>query len=95
MIAVRKAEIETRSLIECKRYDPTRNSVGVKIVRELHGVVTSQGATNGIIATTSYFTRKAKQHIEQNPWQLEGRDLDGVMSWVRKYLHLRAVDRKL
>ena len=94
VIAVRKAEIETRNLIECKRYDPSSHNVGVRIVRELHGVVTSHRATKGIIATTSYFTRDAKQHIEQNHWQLEGHDLDGVMRWVQKYLHLRATDRK-
>lgn len=88
VIAVRHEEIKTRSLIECKRYDSS-NKVGVGVVRQLHGVVAAEKATNGIVATTASFTRDAQRFIAQNRWLLEGRDLNGVLDWITRYLRAR------
>ncbi len=51
-------------LIECKRY---KKPVGVKIVREILGVISSEKVNKGVIATSSHFTRGAKQFASDNP----------------------------
>lgn len=57
VIAVRKEAIGTMMvLVECKRY-AAENKVGVEVIRSLNGVVQQKGATRGVIATTSYFTK--------------------------------------
>ena len=53
-----------KTLIECKRY---RKPVGVKIVRELLGVISSEKVNKGVIATSSSFTRGAKELALDNP----------------------------
>ena len=82
VIAVRKLEANVRFLIECKRYGPS-HKVGVELVRALHGVTTHEKATKGILATTSTFTRGAKSFFDDHMWELEPRDFDGVVDWVK------------
>lgn len=53
-----------KTLIECKRY---KKPVGVKIVRELLGVISSEKVNKGVIATSSSFTRGAKKLASENP----------------------------
>lgn len=48
-------------LIECKRY--SQKKAGLGVVRGLYGVVESERATRGIIATTSVFTRGRSARI--------------------------------
>jgi restriction system protein len=81
IIAVKQLEANIRFLIECKRY-ATRNKVGVGIVRELYGVKTDEKATKAILATTSSFTKGAKDFFSRHVWELEPRDFDGVVEWV-------------
>ena len=83
VIAVKKAEVASRYLIECKRYDP-RNKVGVSIVRALYGTKAHHKATKAILATTSYLTNDAEEFIDDHCWELEARDHDGVIDWVKK-----------
>ena len=85
VIAIKRAEVNVRFLIDCKRPDPG-NPVRLGSVRELHSVKVSEGATKGILATTTYFTRDAKIFIEQHPWELEGRDFEAIREWVAQYL---------
>jgi restriction endonuclease Mrr len=85
VIAIKRAEVNVRFLIDCKRPDPG-NPVRLGAVRELHSVKVSEGATKGILATTTYFTRDAKIFIEQHPWELEGRDFEAIREWVAQYL---------
>ncbi len=87
IIAVRQSPANIMLMIECKRWN---QNVGVKIVRELHGVVTHRGATKGIIATTSSFTKDAKTYLDstQTRWKLEGADLDRVIDWLRLYQNI-------
>lgn len=89
VVAVRRAETTTRSLIECKRYAVDRK-VGVGVVRNLLGVVHSTRSTKGIVATTATFSRDAKQYINENQWQLEGHNLEGVIDWINRYLRKRS-----
>jgi hypothetical protein len=79
---------ECKYLIECKRYTEP-NKVGIQPVRSLHGVVTDERATKGIIATTSLFTSPASEFLERNRWTLEGRDFNGVVDWLKTYQRLK------
>lgn len=81
VIALKESEANLRFLIECKRY-ARGNKVGVGIVRELYGVKTDEKATKGILATTSSFTRSAKDFCSRHLWELEARDFDGVVDWI-------------
>jgi HJR/Mrr/RecB family endonuclease len=45
--------------IECKRYNPNKR-ISVDLVRGLYGVTESEGASLGLVVTTSSFTRDAK-----------------------------------
>ena len=85
IIAVKRAEVQTRFLIECKRPDPG-NPVGVSTVRELYGVKVDDGASKAIIATTTYFTADAKAFSERHKWELETREFDDIHEWINKYL---------
>jgi Restriction endonuclease/RNA recognition motif. (a.k.a. RRM, RBD, or RNP domain) len=83
VVALRRAEVDVRYLIQCKR-PRIGKAVRVQPVRELLGVVTDSGATKGIIATTVYFTSPARKFLDRHHWRLEGRDYDGLVDWLRR-----------
>ena len=85
VIAIRRKEVETRFLVECKRPDPG-NPVGVSTVRELYGVKADDGASKAILATTTYLTPDAKLFIERHRWELEAREYDAIHEWISTYL---------
>lgn len=89
IIAVRSAE-QRRLLVECKRYQ-TR-PVGVAIVQRLGGVLLGDPATQGLIATTSHFSRDALEFLarDQVKWVLSGRDYHGIIDWLAEYERARA-----
>jgi len=68
-------------LVECKRYTPP-NKVGVSIVRSLHGVVQQQQANAGIVVTTSFFTKGAREFQEDSPHQMHLRDFLSLQEWL-------------
>lgn len=68
-------------LVECKRYTPP-NKVGVQVVRALHGVVQQKRANAGIIATTSFFTKGAKDIQQELKYQLHLRDYIELQKWL-------------
>jgi HJR/Mrr/RecB family endonuclease len=78
----------SKYLIECKRYAAS-NKVGVQPVRSLYGVLNDEGATKGILVTTSSFTGPAQEFLDRHKWVLEGRAFDGIVDWLREYQHLR------
>jgi len=80
--AIRGGEADVRFLIECKRYAKNR-SVDVSVVRSLHGVISDQGATKGILATTSTISGPAQKYLAVHKWQLEGRDYSGIVAWAK------------
>ena len=51
--------------VECKKYAPDHH-VGIDIIQRLYGVISAEHATGGIIATTSSFTRDAKDYIRKH-----------------------------
>jgi hypothetical protein len=85
IVAIRRREVETRFLIECKRPDPG-NAISVSTVRELYGVKVDEGASKAILATTTYFSADAKQFFEKHRWELEPRDYHAVHDWISEYL---------
>jgi CheY-like chemotaxis protein len=74
---------EAMFLVECKRYVPP-NKVDVSVVRQLFGVVQQERASGGIIVTTSYFTKPAKDFAASIPYQLFLRDFDYLTRWLKK-----------
>jgi L-asparaginase len=71
------------SLVEAKRYEPN-NPVGVSVVRNLYGVVSSENAARGIVVTTSRFTRDAKNFQEANLNRLSLHDYEDICNWLGK-----------
>ena len=85
IIAIRSVDgIVSKLLIECKRYVPP-HKVDVGWVRQLYGVRQMEKATKALLATTSYFTRDARQLEAQHLYELELKDYDAVTTWVREY----------
>jgi hypothetical protein len=82
IIAIKHAESSVRYLIECKRYSAERK-VGIVPVRALYGVKTDEKATKAILATTSGFSREALEFFERHRWELEGRDFNGIVDWLK------------
>lgn len=72
-------------LVQCKHWEAEQ--VGVKIVRELYGVVAAEGATKGIVVTTGYFTRDAEIFAQGKPLLLiRGNELSRLIEEGQKAL---------
>jgi len=70
-------------LAECKRYD-SHNPVGVHYIRSLYGVLEQERATKGIIATTSYFTRGARELAQDLKWRISLKDYTDLKLWIHR-----------
>jgi HJR/Mrr/RecB family endonuclease len=84
IVAISRREFESRYLIECKRPDPG-SPVSVSTVRELYGVKEDDRATKGIIVTTTSLTKDAREFIQKHRWELEGKEYDDIVEWLRRY----------
>jgi len=69
--------------IECKKYSPNY-PVGVRAIRELHGAVSADKATAGIVVTSSYFSRPAKEFTEKIKNQMSLIDFSNLKKWIDK-----------
>lgn len=69
-------------IVQCKKYAPD-NPVGVGLVRELYGVVEAEKATAGILATTSFFTKPAKEFQKQIEFRVSLQDYLGIQKWLK------------
>jgi HJR/Mrr/RecB family endonuclease len=85
IIAVQKSIITGPNfyLVECKRYKRERR-VAVGTVRSLLGVVESQRGTKGLVVTTSFFTRDARQFAATNEKRMDLSDFDKIVSWLNQ-----------
>lgn len=72
-------------LVECKRYAPSR-PVGVGLVRMLYGVIEHEGASSGIIVTTSTFTAEALRFRSKVEYRLHLKAYSDVKTWIRRAL---------
>jgi restriction system protein len=71
------------TFVQCKHWKS--KSVGVKIVRELYGVMTAAKANHGILATFGNFTQEAKSFAKNKPIQMiTGNKLAKLISEVQE-----------
>jgi len=94
MYAARKDNLgEFLYLVECKKYAPG-HKVGVEIVRALHGVVQQKRATAGLVATTSFFTKGAKEFRQEVLHQMKLADYVEFQSWLRGVVSTQSLSEK-
>jgi Restriction endonuclease len=77
-------DIKTKFIIECKRYAKT-NKVSIGIVQRLLGVKISEQANKAILATTSTFTRDARVFASNHMWDLDLKDYEDILGWIKSY----------
>lgn len=68
-------------IVECKRYAPD-NTIGVGLIRQLNGVVEAERATAGILATTSFFSKDAKEFQAKIENRMSLKDYLGIQGWL-------------
>lgn len=71
-------------LAECKRYAP-ENKVGVELVRNLYGVTEIQKANQGLLITSSSFTRDAREEKIRIGPRIELKDFEDLKVWLDHY----------
>ena len=85
IFATQKSTIgEVLIIVDCKRYSPD-NHVGVGIVRALYGIGEQVRATMAMLATTSFFTKAAKEFQRPVRHRLTLKDYNDLLSWLRNY----------
>jgi len=88
-----QGDFPLKFLVECKRY--TAEKVGIDVIRQLMYVVNVEQANKGIIATSSYFSADAIKHqANYHPYQLDLRDKNDILTWIRNYGEERLQLRK-
>lgn len=81
-IDLRLSRAQEQVLVQCKHWKVQQ--VGVRVVRELSGVVTSERATAGIVVTSGDFSADAKSFARTVPIRLvDGRELNDLIESVR------------
>ena len=84
-----KKDSET-TLVQCKQWRTSK--VGVKVVRELYGVMTAEDADNGIIVTSGAFTPDAKDFVAGKAIELiEGNQLTALIRDVQQNKRIESV----
>jgi restriction system protein len=71
-------------LAECKKYSPD-NKVGVEIVRGLYGVTEVNKANQGLIITSSFFTKDAQQEQLRIGSRIGLKDYNDLVEWLKPY----------
>ena len=85
IIAIRKLDTQypIRFAIQCKRYSKNRR-VSADPIRSLAGVLDRFQAHVGVLATTTYFTRPAREEAKQHLWRINLRDYDNIVASLLK-----------
>ncbi len=68
-------------IVECKKYKPT-HKVGVRVLRDLYGVLSKENATYGIAVTTSYFSKPAQEFQKEIQNRMSLHDFDAIKQWL-------------
>lgn len=68
-------------LVECKKY-AAQNKVGVDLVRQLYGTLEAKRATAGMIVTTSFFSKGAKEFQDSLKYRVKLHDYIEVQKWM-------------
>jgi restriction system protein len=70
-------------LVQCKHWK--LDKVGVKIIRELYGVVAAEGASGGIVISSGTFTKEATDFAKGKPIELlNGAELQNTITEVKE-----------
>lgn len=72
------------NLVECKRYLP-ENKVGIGVVQRMFGVVEQHRATQGIIVTTSSFSRDAQSCAQSSQYRLGLKGYTDLSKWLAAF----------
>lgn len=72
--------------VECKRYDTSR-PISVSLVRELYGTIMGDNVTAGMIVTTSYFTKDAKEYTEQIKHRMALKDYNDLVQELNNVIY--------
>jgi len=78
-----KPGLETSWIIECKKYAP-ENKIGVDFVRALYGIKSDLKVANALLATTSHFTKGAKD-FKASRYDIELKDYHNILEWINEY----------
>lgn len=83
---VSRLGLEERYLVQCKRYSPS-HKVGVSVIHELLGAGAVEPHTGLILATTSSFTKPARDVALRDPvrYRLHLRDYRDLTAWIGNY----------
>jgi len=73
---------EIIALVECKRYGASRK-VSIDVVQRLYGILDDEGATTGIVATTSAFSKPAQDFQKRHSHRLTLVDFQELKTWIR------------
>jgi restriction system protein len=72
-----------RIIVQCKRWN--RWKVGVKVIRELYGIMAAEEIDKGIVVISSEFTDEARRFAQANGIELvDGRKLSGFIRELRR-----------
>lgn len=77
-------DIRVKYFIECKRYS-RQNKISVGLVQRLFGVKIAEQANKAILATTSSLTKQARIFGNNHIWDLELKDYDDIVKWIKGY----------
>jgi len=90
IIAVRRdiAGFQVRYAIQCKRYAAARK-ITAEPIRALAGVLDRFQAHVGVVATTSFFTKPAREEVEGHLWKISLRDFENIVAALKKLELLR------
>ncbi|HEY1793340.1 MAG TPA: restriction endonuclease [Opitutaceae bacterium] len=81
--AARSGLVKELYLVQCKQ-SAKRRRVSIDVVRSLYGVVNRDGATAGLIVTTSHLTRGARSECEQLKHRMGFREYEDLVGWIRR-----------
>ncbi len=70
-------------LVECKRYAKKR-PVSIEYVRGLYGTITSEGASNGLIVTTSSFSKPAREFARNHHYRIALKEYADLVEWIQR-----------
>ncbi len=70
-------------VIQCRRYADS-NTIGIEAVRAFWTTVTEEGATRGLIVTTSRLERGARTFCQARKYRLSALEGDNVLGWLHR-----------
>lgn len=81
---------EQRHLIQAKRYNASR--ISLENIHSLLFLKEYYKATKGCLATTTFFSKEQWHLANIYRYQLELKDFDGVMAWIKQAAHIKGIN---